>query len=63
MWNYQEEAMDALRQLHDESHDCPTARLFETKPTEHRSSGGWQPPGEIAGGLGTAAPQGNAKAN
>ena len=63
MWNYQEEAMNVLRQLRKESHEVPTARLFETKPTEHRWSGGRQTPGELAGGLGTAATQGNAQAN
>ena len=63
MWNYQEEAINVLRQLHNESHEVPTARLFDTKTTEHRWYGGWQPPGELAGGLGTAAPQGNAQAN
>ena len=63
MRNYQEEAISALRQLHNESHEVPTARLLETKPTARRWSGGWQPPGELAGGLGTAAPQGNAQAN
>ena len=63
MWNYQEEAINVLRQLHNESHEVPTARLFETKPTEHRWSGGRQTPRELAGGLGTAATQGNAQAN
>ena len=63
MRNYQEEASNALRQLHNESHEVPTARRFETQPTEHRLSGGRQTPGELAGGLGTAAPQGNAQAN
>ena len=63
MWNYQEEAISVPRQLHNESHEVPTARLFETKPTEHRRSGGRQTPGELAGGRGTSALQGNAQAN
>ena len=49
--------MNIPRQMHNESQKVPTVRLFETKPTEHRWSGGWQPPGEIAGGPGTAAPR------